>query len=317
MARAARDKRGLLFLAALILGGGPALLAGTSPDARAEASQASERIVSVGGAVTETLFALGLGSKVLAADTTSMFPAEAHALPKVGYLRQLSAEGVLGMRPDLILLGEGAGPAAAVEQIKGADLTVVEVGTPWTPDGVGNLIETVGAAAGSASEAREFAAAVTAQFSGLADTVPTTDKPSVLLVLNAGAGPLLGAGTNTAAEAVITMAGGRLALPTLDGYKPLSLEPVLAADPDFIIMPSHVVAALGGREALADIDVISKTTAGREGRIIIGDSLYLLGFGPRTPQAIADLADIFHPDADIPLAGREQAPSGRLTLAGS
>ncbi|MDW3096709.1 MAG: ABC transporter substrate-binding protein [Alphaproteobacteria bacterium] len=316
MAKLAGDKTSLLLAAALIFGGGAALLAGTSPDARAEALQASERIVSVGGAVTETLYALGLGSKVLAADTTSMYPAEAQALPKVGYLRQLSAEGVLGMRPDLILLGEGAGPAAAVEQIKSADLTVVEVGTPWTPDGVSNLIETVGAAAGNASNAREFAATVTAQFNELADAVPTTGKPSVLLVLNAGAGPLLGAGTDTAAEAVITLAGGRLALPTLDGYKPLSLEPVLAADPDFILIPSHVVMALGGPEALAEIDVISKTTAGREGRIIVADSLYLLGFGPRTPQAIADLADIFHPDADIPLAGREQAPSGRLTLTG-
>ncbi len=317
MAGVARDRTSLLLAAALILGGGAALLAGTSPDARAEAPQTSERIVSVGGAVTETLYALELGSKILAADTTSVYPAEAHALPKVGYLRQLSAEGVLGMRPDLILLGEGAGPAAAVEQIKSAELNVVEVDIPWTPDGVGNLIETVGAAAGRASEAREYAATVTAQFNELAGAVPTTDKPSVLLVLNAGAGPLLGAGTNTAAEAIIAMAGGRLALPTLEGYKPLSLEPVLAADPDFIMIPGHVVMALGGPEALADIDVISKTTAGREGRIIIADSLYLLGFGPRTPQAVADLADIFHPDADIPLAGREQAPSGRLTLTGS
>lgn len=317
MARPDRGVSALLVAAAIIFGGGAALLTGTSPHARAEAPQAPERIVSVGGAVTETLYALGLGSKVLAADTTSMYPAEARALPKVGYLRQLSAEGVLGMRPDLILLGEGAGPAAAVDQIKSADLDVVEVGTPWTPEGVATLIETVGTAAGDASAATDYAETVSAQFDEVAKAVPTTDQPSVLLVLNAGAGPLLGAGTNTAAEAVITMAGGRLALPTLEGYKPLSLEPVLAADPDFILIPSHVVMALGGEDALAEIDVISKTTAGREGRIIVADSLYLLGFGPRTPQAIADLANLFHPQADIPLAGREQAPSGRMSLSGS
>lgn len=317
MAGLAHNKATLLLTAALAFGGGAALLLGASPHARAEAPQAPERIVSVGGAVTETLYALGLGGRVLAADTTSMYPAQARALPKVGYLRQLSAEGVLGMRPDLILLGAGAGPAAAVEQIKSADLDVVEVATSWTPEGVTALIESVGAAAGDAEEARKVAAAVTAQFTELADAVPATNRPSVLLVLNAGAGPLLGAGTNTAAEAVITLAGGRLALPTLEGYKPLSLEPVLAADPDFILIPSHVVTALGGPDALTEVDVISQTTAGREGRIIVADSLYLLGFGPRSPQAIADLADMFHPDADIPLAGREQAPSGRMVLTGS
>lgn len=317
MARPASGINALLLAAALVFGGGAALLTGTAPHARAEAPQAPERIVSVGGAVTETLYALGHGSKVLAADTTSMYPAEARALPKVGYLRQLSAEGVLGMRPDLILLGEGAGPAAAVEQIRSADLGVIEIGTPWTPDGVVTLIETVGEAAGDAAQAAELAAMIKTQFSELKEAVPTTDQPSVLLVLNAGTGPLLGAGTNTAAEAVIIMAGGRLALPTLEGYKPLSLEPVLAADPDFILIPSHVVMALGGEEELAKIDVISKTKAGREGRIIVADSLYLLGFGPRTPQAVADLAELFHPDADIPLAGRTQAPSGRMSLTGS
>ncbi|MEQ8747051.1 ABC transporter substrate-binding protein [Pyruvatibacter sp.] len=309
--------RTFFFTAALVFGGGAAPLTGTSPDARAEALQAPERIVSVGGAVTETLYALGLGGKLLAADTTSMYPAEARALPKVGYLRQLSAEGVLGMRPDLILLGEGAGPAAAVEQIKSADLDVIEIGSPWTPDGIGSLIETVGNATGHAARAADFAITVATQFSELKEAIPTKEQPSVLLVLNAGTGPLFGAGTNTAAEAIITMAGGRLALPTLDGYKPLSLEPVLTADPDYILIPNHVVMALGGEEALANIDVISKTTAGREGRIIVADSLYLLGFGPRTPQAIADLAELFHPDADIPLAGRAQAPSGQMYFTGS
>ena len=90
-------------------------------------------------------------------------------------------------------------------------------------------------------------------------------------------------------------------MPTLEGYKPLSLEPVLAADPDYIIVPSHVVEILGGMDGLRELDVIAETNAGREGRIIIADSLYLLGFGPRAPQAAADLARIFHPDADIPL----------------
>lgn len=309
----------MLFATALMCAGAAALLAGTTPHARAEAqsSKAPAHIVSVGGAVTETLFALGLGERVKAVDTTSMYPAAAMKLPKVGYLRQLSAEGVLAMRPDLVLLGEGAGPAAAVTQIKSANVPVADIATSWTPDGIAGMVETVGDAVGERAAADKLAADVTVQFAALAAGIPTTSKPTILLLLNAGTGPMLGAGKGTAAEAAILLAGGQLALPTLEGYRPLSLEPVMAADPDFIVIPSHVVQALGGPDALGSIDVISHTNAGRDGRIIIADSLYLLGFGPRTPQAIADLAEIIYPDADIPLAGRSSTPSGLVRLVGN
>ncbi|MEO0962446.1 MAG: ABC transporter substrate-binding protein, partial [Pseudomonadota bacterium] len=124
----------------------------------------------------------------------------------------------------------------------------------------------------------------------------------------------LGAGTYTAAQSVIELAGGRLALPDLEGYRPLSLEPVLAADPDYLLVPRHVLDALGGEEALASLDLVSKTPAGREGRIIVMDSLYLLGFGPRAPEAAADLASVLHPDADIPLLDRTASPSPLIAL---
>ncbi|GGD17125.1 heme/hemin ABC transporter substrate-binding protein [Pyruvatibacter mobilis] len=278
-------------LAAVLTGAGP----------HAVAAEAPERIISVGGAVTETLFALGLGDRIVAVDSTSLYPAEATALPQVGYLRQLSSEGVLAQRPDMVLLGEGAGPASAVEQITNSGLAVENIAIGWSPESVTTMIRKVGDATGAGDRAGTLADSVAADFAALADAVPQEDGPTVLLVISAGAGPLLGAGTHTAAEVAISLAGGRLALPTLEGYKPLSLEPVLAADPDYIIVPSHVVEILGGMDGLRELDVIAETNAGRNGRIIIADSLYLLGFGPRAPQAAADLARIFHPDADIPL----------------
>ncbi len=264
--------------------------------------------------MTETLFALGFGGNIAAVDTTSIYPQEALALPKVGYLRALSAEGVLAMRPDLVLLGEGAGPEAAVAQIKASSVPVRDISAPYAPAGVGQMIREVGEATGAIDAANELAAEVDGRFETVLSAVPKESRPSVLMLLSAGTGPMLGAGSGTASSAMIELAGGRLGLPGLEGFRPVSLEPVLAADPDWLLLPSHVVETLGGPAALSGVDVIAQTNAGREGRIIVADSLYMLGFGPRTPQAVADLAGILHPEAAIPLVGRAAAPSGNIDI---
>ncbi|HBM87580.1 MAG: ABC transporter substrate-binding protein [Parvibaculaceae bacterium] len=280
----------------------------------AQAASSSAQIVSVGGAITETLFALGLGAQLRAADTTSTFPAAANALPKVGYLRQLSAEGILAMKPDLVLLSGEAGPAAAVAHLKTAGVALEQIDIGRSPAAVTNMVEAIGAATGKVEVANTLAATVTDQFKRLDAELPDGDRKSVLLLLAAGNGPLLGAGANTAASAAINLAGGALAFPDMQGYKAVSLEPVLAADPDWIILPSHVAMALGGPEGISALDVVARTRAGPEGRVAIIDSHYLLGFGPRAPQAAADLATLLYPDADIPLLNRDAAPSSLVSL---
>ena len=85
----------------------------------ASAATAPQRIVCVGGAITEIVFALGAGAHVIAVDTTSLYPGRAVApLPKVGYLRQLSVEGLLSTRPDLILADVDAGPKNVLDQLQ-------------------------------------------------------------------------------------------------------------------------------------------------------------------------------------------------------
>ncbi|MCE7998209.1 MAG: ABC transporter substrate-binding protein [Rhodobiaceae bacterium] len=287
-----------------------------SPGGALAQARSYSRIVSVGGAVTETLFALGLGDKLRAVDTTSTYPAQALQLPKVGYLRQLSAEGVLSMEPDLVLLSSEAGPAAAVDQLKSSGVPVAQVPVGRSVDGLGAMINAVGNATGFSEDARLLAGSVETHFSTLAGALPSTAKKSVLLILSAGNGPLLGAGANTAASAIIDFAGGALAFPEMEGYKAISMEPVLAADPDWIVLPSHVCEALGGPEGVAKLDIVARTTAGAEGRVAIIDSHYLLGFGPRAPKAAADLATLLYPDAGIPALGREASPSANVTILG-
>jgi len=275
------------------------------------------RIISVGGAITETLFALGLGDRLQAVDTTSTFPGAANSLPKIGYLRQLSAEGILAMKPDLVLLSGEAGPAAAVAQLKTAGIPLEQIEIGRSPAGVAAMIESIGVATGETEAARTLSESVKTQFDTLAATLPTGERKSVLLLLAAGSGPLLGAGANTLASGIIDLSGGALAFPDMQGYKAVSLEPVLAANPDWIVMPSHVAMALGGPEGIAALDVVSRTRAGAEGRVAIIDSHYLMGFGPRAPQAAADLATLLYPKAGIPALGRDTTPSTLVTLVGA
>lgn len=275
------------------------------------------RIVSVGGAVTETLFALGAGDRVLAIDTTSTFPEATKALPKIGYVRQLSAEGVLAMEPDMVLLSGEAGPAAAVAQLQTSGVPITQTEIIRSASGVADMIETVGNAVGAGGKAKTLAAGIRADFDALAGLLPATDRKKILLILSAGTGPVLGAGANTAASTLIHLGGGALAFPNMEGYKAISLEPVLAAAPDWIVLPSHVMMALGGPAQIAKLDLIAGTPAGREGRVAIIDSHYLLGFGPRAPQAAADLASLLYPDLAIPLLGRDGRPSSNVVRLGA
>ncbi|PCJ69133.1 MAG: hemin ABC transporter substrate-binding protein [Rhodobiaceae bacterium] len=275
------------------------------------------RIVSAGGAITETLFALGLEDRIVAVDTTSTYPHAAMALPKIGYLRQLSAEGLLSVRPDLVVLSSEAGPPAAIEQLKASGIPLVIIEAEWSPEGIARQITEVGVAVGAEEPALELASRVSGQFETLAATLPDVRDQKMLLLLSAGTGPLLAAGTNTAADAIMKLAGGGTALPDMEGYKPVSIEPILAADPDWIILPSHVARALGGHDGVSSLEVITRTRAGVQGRVAIIDSLYLLGFGIRTAQAAADLATLLYPDAGIPALGRPSIPSPSVMIAGA
>ena len=85
------------------------------------------RVVSVGGAITETLYALGAEHLLVGADTTSLYPAAATRLPSVGYARALSAEGVLSLRPTLLLAGAEAGPPAVMRQLAAARVNLLQL----------------------------------------------------------------------------------------------------------------------------------------------------------------------------------------------
>ncbi|MCC8998539.1 MAG: helical backbone metal receptor [Candidatus Contendobacter sp.] len=259
----------------------------------------AQRIVSVAGAITEIVYALSSERRLVGVDATSFYPPPARQLPQVGYQRTLSAEGILSLTPDLVLATDAAGPPAVLEQIRAAGVAVRIVPNEWSVDGIVRKVRSVAEALDQSLDGERLATRLRAELDAalrLADAAQT--RPKVLFLMSAGRGAPLAAGRDTAADAVIQWAGGRNALNEVQGYKPLSAEALTAASPDVLLLPDHTLAALGGEAGLSRIPGLTLTPAWRNRRIVSMDTLWLLGFGPRTATAVIALARRLHPDLE-------------------
>ncbi|WP_182086471.1 ABC transporter substrate-binding protein [Aureimonas sp. ME7] len=281
-------------IAALVITAAMALAA----PARAEPP---ERVVSIGGAVTEILYAVGEADRIAAVDTTSIFPREALAQkPNVGYMRALSAEGVLSLGPDLILMEDGAGPPEAVALIDAAGVPVTHVPSGHTITELLQKVRVVSLAVGRGAEGEAIARRMEDELGGLErDLGRVGARKRVLFILSLADGRARAAGQETGADAVIRLAGAENVFADAKGYQTLSPEAAAALQPDVILMLDR--AGPGGGDPLA-IPALKATPAGQTGAVIRMDAGYLLGFGPRLPAALRDLASRLYPDAGLEAA---------------
>tara|TARA_R110000868_G_scaffold166806_3_gene400918 strand:- start:5493 stop:6383 length:891 start_codon:yes stop_codon:yes gene_type:complete len=276
--------------------------------ATATFADAPKRVLSVGGSVTETVFALGMGDTVIAVDDTSYYPWEAtHNLPKVGYVRSLAAEGLLSLKSDLLVAGPEAGPPQILDQVQQAGLKVVQLSMGYSPELTLAHIKDIGAALDRSTEAEALTAILAQDLATIqAEIAKTKSKPKVLFLLNAGQGASMAGGRGTAADAMIALAGGVNAAAEIHGYKPISPEAAIVAQPEILMMMSQTVEALGGKDAVLTLPGLAELPAVRNKRLLVLDGLYSLGFGPRLAHAVRDMAADFHPETNfLPLPERE------------
>lgn len=253
--------------------------------------QAAERLITLGGAVTEIVYALDKQDEIIATDITSYYPQATHAIPKVGYLRTLSAEGLLSMRPTLIIADASAGPTNVLKQLRDAGVNIIQLQEGYTPEHVTTNIRLIGKALQAAktdSVANQYEThwqQVKAQLATL------KGSPKVLFVLDHTGKSAQAAGDHTAASAVIQLINAKNVMGgQFSGYRPLTAESVVAAAPEVIIATSEGVQASGGISKFLDKPGLKMTPAGQSQRVISIDSLLLLGFTPRLPTLLADLA---------------------------
>lgn len=260
----------------------------------------ASRVVSVGGSLTEIVYALGATDALVGTDTSSGYPEAATRLPQVGYQRRLSAEGVLSLNPTLVLATADAGPPAAMEQIRSAGVPVMTVPSARTPDGIKQKIRTVARALGREEKGEELARILDADLLlAKAYLAGANMKPRVLFIYARGQGTMMVSGSGTSAHTMIQLSGAENAVSGYDNYKPLTAEAVVAAEPDVILMLSSGLESLGGVDGLLKAPGVALTPAGKNRRIVAMDGLYLLGFGPRTGKAVLELAREFHSETCV------------------
>jgi iron complex transport system substrate-binding protein len=261
----------------------------------AEAAE-PQRIVSIGGSVTEVLYQVGVADRVVGVDTTSLYPSDAlKTKPNVGYLRALSAEGVLALSPDLIVMEKDAGPPETVALLDKAGLAVVHVPAGYELKELPQKIRTIAAAVGKRIEGDVIAEKVTTDLDRLqADLKRVERKRRVLFILSLVDGRPMAAGTNTAADAIIRLAGAENVFGEVKGYKTISPEAAASLQPDAILMITRSGAPLEGSDILKQ-PAFAETPAAKTNAFIKMDALYLLGFGPRTPDAARELAHRLYP----------------------
>lgn len=257
------------------------------------------RIVAIGGPVTEILYAMGEEGRLVARDSTSVYPEAAMKLPDIGYMRAISPEGVLSVNPTGLLVVEGSGPQQALDVLKKASVSYVTIPDRYTHDGIVEKVRAVGKAIGAEAKAEELASKVDADLDATEKlTANVTERKRVLFILSMKGGKILASGTNSAADGVIKLAGAVNAVEGFEGYKALSEEAALAAKPDVILMMTRggEHSASDGKEIFENA-ALAATPAGKDKKLIRMDGAYLLGFGPRTASAARELATTLYGDA--------------------
>lgn len=264
------------------------------------AEQPAARWISAGGALSEWIVELGGADRLVAVDTTSRHLPQLQALPVIGYQRQLAAEGILALAPDVLLGTEEMGPLPVLEQLRNAGVAVEVMPATAQLDvlqaNLRRMGELLGQPAHAAAVAEQYAARLQQQQSSVDKLKKLQPAPGVLLLLgHAGASPLA-AGRESLGDWLIERAGGRN-LAGHQGYKALSVEALVALDPEVLLVADRSVQGEAALTALLQQNpALASTRAVRDGRVLLVDPTLLVGgLGPRLPDQLAVLSAAFYP----------------------
>lgn len=260
------------------------------------ASVAQTRIITAGSAITETVCALGDCDKIIASDKTSLYPESIQKLPSIGYRNSIGAEGILSMKPTLIITEKDYVKDEVLSQLSATGIKVLIIDRTYSVDATRKLITQIAEVLNRQAEAKKVIAQIDADLAEAKTLLKkTTVKPTVLAVYNRGASNISMAGKETFGE-IIAYAGAQNAFSDVSGYKPLNTEALIAANPQFILTTAFGLESIGGVDGFLKIPGVAQTTAGKKKQIVSIDSIMLTNFGPRLGQAIKELVLLLHPE---------------------
>jgi iron complex transport system substrate-binding protein len=283
-------QRSMVFASTSLLGASSALVA---PLTWAQSAAPLPRLVTLGGAITELAYLLGVQEQLVGTDTTSTYPEAALRTAKVGYMRQLSAEGLLSLKPQAVIATTEAGPPVVIDQIRSAGVKVELIEADHTWGEVQRKLQAVGHASGHDVQARTLQTKLDDQWIAAQSFVAQSKgkKPRVLFILAHSQSPSV-SGEKTAADALIRMIGGINAMGganSFNGYRPMTAEAMASAAPDIILTSSQGIDTQGGADKFWTRPELVLTPAFKRKALVHMDAMKMLGFGPRLPEAVREL----------------------------
>ncbi len=248
-----------------------------------------ERIVTIGGAATEIVWTLGAGDAVVAVDRSSTWPAEVRNLPQVGYVRNVSPEGILSFDPDVVVATGALGPPPARAMMERLGVPVVWLPDPDSVEDLEESVRRVASALGRTENGEALWKRIRSDLDEVADRVrPEERHPRVLFFLEPPVGGSAGmvGGADSRADALIALAGGENAAKEFSGFRPVSGEGILRMNPDVILVAESEGhgAGPGDIEALRQNPAYAEVNALQTGAVY-GVPLDDLAFGPRLGEA--------------------------------
>ncbi|MEM7672937.1 MAG: ABC transporter substrate-binding protein [Verrucomicrobiota bacterium] len=252
----------------------------------------AQRIISLGGSITEIAWALGAEDRIIACDSSSQFPAEVRDLTQVGYVAAVSAEGLIAEKPDMIIASSRLGPPAAVEILKNTGIPLKIFPNPNDAASLESVVMGIGEALGLEESAKQLWSNIKADLAMVNELTAAKPETRVVFLLGRGGAPLA-AGTGTQAAGIISLAGGTNIFSDYSGYKSVTTESLISEAPDFILIGASFRNPGSDPKSMLENMGLAQVGEVTQAKVKILDMGKFLTFGPRTGDAAKELAEIF------------------------
>ena len=249
------------------------------------------RVVAAGGSIAEMLYSLGAGNLLVAVDSTASYLPETASLPSVGYVRNLSAEGILALKPSLILGEHDMGPAEVLSQLSSVEVEVKRVDERHSTQGIIDKFVCVARILGKEDVAQDILRGRLAGVLTLLEKAneASADLPRAALVLNFVDNQPIVAGANTSGDGLLRMAGAQNIFSDIEGWKPLSRELLIAANPEHLVVTERALKSIGGLQGMLSDPLLASTDALSDDNVHAYGGMSLLGFGLQTLEVALSL----------------------------
>ena len=251
-------------------------------------------VVVAGGSITETIYYLGHQSKISAVDRTSRYPIEAKKLPSIGYVRNLSVEGVLSLNPSIVIGENDMGPSTVVDKIisSGIDLRIIpEI---QTTEGIYKKVKCINSIFPKSKFSQKKIQSLKESIKNLQILRNKSNPKKVMVILSIfGSSPIV-AGKDTSGNSFIKILNLKNIANNFSGWKAVGIEHITKMNPDVILITKRGSRGYDNPQKLANSQIFKYTNAAKKKNIFILDGLAMLGFSPRTLTLAIDTINLIN-----------------------